>query len=87
VKSPTIVTIQARDVYLAQIAHALWLDISRSVYWQLDGWSDNELSYLLSSKVMFKVTRGYSSDKLYYCTGIAGAGDTATENLLGDPRI
>lgn len=74
----------ARDTYLAQTAHAIWLDISGKVPWRLDNWSDEELGYLLSSRVFFSVTRDFSSgDLLYYTTGKGNS----SWNIFGDPRI
>lgn len=76
----------ARDTYLAQVAYALWLDITRGVAWRLEDWSDHELSYLLSSKVCFSAYRTYSTNTLYYVVYIGSRGE-ATENILGDPRV
>src|SRR5271166_1249858 len=76
----------ARDTYLAQVAYALWLDMTNAVPWRLEDWSDNELSYLLSSKVHFFAYRTVASDALHYVVNVGGFID-ATENVLGDPRV
>lgn len=75
----------ARDVYLAQVAYALWLDITRGVPWRLEDWSDHELSYLLSSNVCFSAYRS-PANLLYYVVYVSSRSE-ATENILGDPRI
>ncbi len=72
-----------RDVYLAQVAHVLWLEIEQKVPWRLEDWSDHELSYLLSSSVCFAVRR--DGDQLLYIVS-AGSRTEATENILEDPR-
>jgi PKD repeat protein len=74
----------ARDTYLAQVSHAIWLDISGKVPWRIDDWSDEEQEYLLSSRVFFSVTRDFSSGNLLYYT--AGKGDSSY-NVFADPRI
>lgn len=76
----------ARDVYLAQVAHALYLDCYRKVPWRLEDWSDNELSYLLSSKVCFRARRIGPEQELYYTVRMSSRGDR-TENILHDPRV
>lgn len=76
----------ARDVYFVQIAHALWLEVSGKVPWKLEEWSDNELSYLLSSKVYFSAYRSFPSNELYYIIYVGSSSD-ATENILQDPRV
>ena len=76
----------ARDTYLAQVAHALWLDMIGGVPWRLQGWSDHELSYLLSSHVCFSAYRTDPDNTLYYVVYV-GSRSEATENILGDPRI
>jgi hypothetical protein len=76
----------ARDIYFAQVAHALWLEIYGKVPWRLNDWSDHELSFLLSSKVCFSAYRLFPSNKLYYIVYV-GSGSDATENILHDPRI
>lgn len=76
----------ARDVYFAHVAHSLWLDMSNQIPWKLESWSDYELSYLLSSKVLFSAMRLPSSNDLYYVTEFASSNE-ATENIQHDPRI
>ena len=76
----------ARDVYLAQVAHVLYLDVYRKVPWRLVDWSDHELSYLLSSKVCFRAERLGASRELYYTVHLSSRSDE-TENILHDPRI
>ena len=76
----------ARDTYLAQVAHALWLDMTGGVPWKLEDWSDHELSYLLSSQVCFTAYRTFPTNSLYYVV-YAGSRTEATENILGDPRV
>ena len=56
----------ARDIYFAQVAHALWMDMSGSLPWRLEEWTDNELGYLLSSRPMFPAERLSPDDTLYY---------------------
>jgi len=75
----------ARDAYLVQVAHALWLDMIGGVPWRLEDWSDHELSYLLSSHVCFSAYRTYPDNTLY-CVVYVGSRSEATENILGDPR-
>jgi hypothetical protein len=75
----------ARSAYLAQVAHALWLDARRKVRWRLEEWSDHELSYLLSSKVCFDAWRS-GSNELYYIVWWSSRSE-ATENILQDPRV
>jgi hypothetical protein len=75
----------ARDTYLAQVAYALWLDITGGVPWRLEDWSDHELSFLLSSKVCFSAYRTNPGGNLYYVVTLASRTD-ATENILADPR-
>jgi len=55
----------ARDIYFAQVAHALWMDMSGSLPWRLGEWTDNELGYLLSSRPMFLAERLSPDDTLY----------------------
>jgi hypothetical protein len=74
----------ARSAYLAQVAHALWLDANNKVPWRLDDWSDHELSYLLSSKVCFEAWR--NNGHLYYVVYLSSRTE-ATENILQDPRV
>ena len=57
---------EARDIYFAQVAHALWMDMSGSLPWRLGEWTDNELGYLLSSRPMFPAERLSPDDTLYY---------------------
>jgi hypothetical protein len=73
----------ARDTYLAQVSHAIWLDRTRKVPWRLEEWSDDELSYLLSSRVLFSVRREFPSQNLSYYT--VGNGESSY-NIFGDPR-
>ena len=56
----------ARDIYFAQVAHALWMDMFVSLRWRLEEWTDNELGYLLSSRPMFPAERLSPDDTLYY---------------------
>jgi hypothetical protein len=72
----------ARDTYLAQVAYALWLDMTNRVPWKLEDWSDDELSNILPSYVYFRAFRT-SDNTLYYVTGSG----KATRNMLSDPRI
>jgi hypothetical protein len=76
----------ARDVYLAQAAHAIFLDVKSRVPWHLEDWTDYELSFLLASSVCFTAQRFSAGGPLYYVTYV-GAGPDATENLLRDPRV
>lgn len=73
-------------IYLAQVAHALYLDFHRKVPWRLEDWSDNELSYLLSSKVCFRARGMGPEQELYYPVYIGSKNDP-TENILHDPRV
>lgn len=80
----------ARDVYLAQVAHVLWLDNARIVPWRLEDWSDNEMSCLLSSKVLFSARENlwedvFNNEPVYYEPVFANT--DASYNILGDPRI
>jgi hypothetical protein len=43
----------ARGLYLAHVAHALWIESSRAVPWSLDELTDAELAILLDSRSMF----------------------------------
>ena len=43
----------ARDTYLAQIAHTLWLELDKRVPWRLQDYTDHELTYLLDSSNFF----------------------------------
>ena len=75
----------ARDTYLAQIAHVLWLETSNIVPWSLDDYSDLELSYLLSSRNYFRATT--IDGELHYVIFFTGGAMTLTgSNILHDPR-
>ena len=75
----------ARDTYLAQIAHVLWLETSNIVPWSLDDYSDLELSYLLSSRNYFRATT--IGGELRYMVLFTGGAMTLTgSNILHDPR-
>jgi len=73
----------ARDTYLAQVAHVLWLETSHIVPWSLDDYSDHELTYLLSSINCFRATT--VGGELRYVIYVGGDGAT-TGNVLHDPR-
>jgi hypothetical protein len=75
----------ARDTYLAQVAHSLFLERKRRVPWRFADWSDHELSFLLSSKVCFKALRSFPEDELYYGVYVSSRTE-ASENILDDPR-
>ena len=70
----------ARDIYFAQVAHALWMDMSGSLPWRLGEWTDNELGYLLSSRPMFPAERLSPDDILYYCVLAASKSGTLLLN-------
>ena len=70
----------ARDIYFAQVAHALWMDMSGSLLWRLGEWTDNELGYLLSSRPMFPAERLSPDDTLYYCVLAASKSGTLLLN-------
>ena len=81
-----IVAWRWRAIYVSQVAHALWLDMSGRVPWHLEDWSDLELGYLLSSKVCFSAHRLMPGNQLHYVVYASSSTD-ATESILSDPRI
>lgn len=75
---------QAIDVYLAQIAHALYLDMRGLVPWRLEDFSGEELSYLFMSSNYFRAFTA-SDGTMYYIVDRVSFQRT-TENILNDPR-
>jgi len=71
-----------RDIYFTQVAHALWMDMSGSLPWRLEEWTDNELGYLLSSRSMFSAERLSPDDTLYY--GVLATSKSGTLLLRRD---
>jgi hypothetical protein len=76
----------ARNVFFAQVAHVLWLEISKKIPWRLAEWTNKELSFLFSSKVYFEALYHPKLKKIFYGV-IESSRHESTENMLGDPRI
>lgn len=76
----------ALDVFLAQVAHVLWVEIGGLVPWKLSSWTENELDYLLSSKVLFEPIKIFDNSPVLYGVHESSRYES-TENILGDPRI
>lgn len=73
-----------QDVYFAQVAHSLYLEINGLVPWRLSDYTDEELSYLLPSSNYFTAYKG-TDGQLYYVVYMGGTGG-GSENIHRDPR-
>lgn len=74
----------AIDIYLAQVAHILYLDMNRMVPWTLEDFSRNELSRLFMSSNYFQAFR--AADSRVYAIVDRVSFSQTTENILEDPR-
>lgn len=69
----------ATEIYFAHVAFALWQDANRRLQWQLSSWSDDELSYILSSKSYFYIKRDHGNYDVRHAV-------SKTDSILYDPR-
>jgi len=72
-----------RDVYLAQIGHALHLEMEGLLPWSLANYTDEELFYLFPSSNLF-VLEEYAGELRYQT--FVGPNEQDVGGILGDPR-
>lgn len=85
----------ARELYLATVSHALWLEIDRRVPWSLDDLDGDELEALLASASLFwwnPSQQGYEISEFDHGWAVPPAPSTAwrflrDEQVLGDTRL
>lgn len=71
---------EAREIYAAKLAHALWLDLNGIVFWKLSDYHQNELEELLRPQAWFSTWK--PSEQRYEFTGLIDHSPAETFSIL-----
>ena len=83
----------ASDLFLAHVAHSLWIEITQAVPWRLHNYDDEELALILGGSGMFRKGTGNASHLYMINENVSGKGmpmrpDKSYRFLTGtDPSI